>query len=196
MRQLLDGIRPDEISMSLISSTMASIVLLSMYAMVAEENGCDLRELRGTIQNDPLHARYCGYTASCPIDAGVKTAADVMRYCHGQLPQFYTNNVNMYDLREHGISAAQELAFGFGLAIAYIDAAVDQGAAVEDATRRMAFYCSLHNDFLEEIAKLRAARLVWSRLMVERYGVGAASKAAQFRIGSQTAGSTLIRSSR
>jgi methylmalonyl-CoA mutase N-terminal domain/subunit len=171
---------------------MASIVLLSMYAMVAEELGCKGDQLRGTIQNDPLHARYCGYTASCPIDAGVKVAADVMHYCHREVPQFYTNNVNMYDLREHGITAAQELAFGFGLALAYIDAALEQGSSIEEATRRIAFYCSLHNDFLEEVAKLRAARLVWSKLLVERYGVDPESKAAHFRIGCQTAGSTLI----
>ena len=112
--------------------------------MVAEELGCKTDELRGTIQNDPLHARYCGYTASCPIDAGVKVAADVMHYCHREVPQFYTNNVNMYDLREHGISAAQELAFGFGLAFAYIDAALEQGSTIDEATRRIAFYCSLH----------------------------------------------------
>ncbi len=166
MRQLMSGIRADEISMSLISSTMASIVLLSMYEMVAVENGSRPEELRGTIQNDPLHARYCGYSASCPVDAGLKVAADVMQHCYRELPAFHTNNVNMYDLREHGISSAQELAFlGFGLALTYVEAVLARGATIDEATKRIAFYCSLNSDFLEEIAKLRAARLVWAKLM-------------------------------
>lgn len=192
MRRLMAGIRADEVSMSLISSTMASIVLLSMYEMVAAENGSRPEDLRGTIQNDPLHARYCGYSASCPVDAGLKVAADVMEHCYRNLPAFHTNNVNMYDLREHGISSAQELAFGFGLALTYVDAVLKRGATIDEATKRIAFYCSLNSDFLEEIAKLRAARLVWAKLMVVRYGAAPDSKSAQFRIGSQTAGSTIV----
>jgi len=192
MRQLMEGIRADEVSMSLISSTTAALVLLPMYVMVAEEQGASLSQVRGTIQNDPLHARYCGYEASCPIDLGLRSATELMAYCRALLPNWYTNNINMYDLREHGISAAQELAFGFGLAFAYLDRALERGGSAEDIASRMAFYCSLHSDLLEEVAKLRAARQVWAQLLTSRYDVPDSSRSAQFRIGSQTAGSTIF----
>jgi methylmalonyl-CoA mutase N-terminal domain/subunit len=192
MRELMDGIRPDEVSMSLISSTSAALVLLPMYVMVAEESGADLAKVRGTIQNDPLHARYCGYEASCPVDLTLRSASELMTYCRAHLPLWYTNNVNMYDLREHGITAAQELAFGFGLAFTYLDRALERGASADDIAARMAFYCSLHSDLLEEVAKLRAARQLWARLLTTRYGIPEDSRSAQFRIGSQTAGSTIF----
>jgi methylmalonyl-CoA mutase N-terminal domain/subunit len=192
MRELMRGIRADEVSMSLISSTTSALVLLPMYVMVAEESGAELGQVRGTIQNDPLHARYCGYEASCPVDLSLRSASELMTYCREYLPLWYTNNVNMYDLREHGISAAQELAFGFGLAFAYLDRALERGGSADDLAARMAFYCSLHRDLLEEVAKLRAARQLWARLLTARYGVPEGSRSVQFRIGSQTAGSTVF----
>jgi methylmalonyl-CoA mutase N-terminal domain/subunit len=192
MRQLLEGIDLEEVSMSLISSTNAGIVLLAMYILVAKERGVPLDRLRGTIQNDPLHARYCGYEASCPIDLGIKLAVDIMEYCAEAMPNWHTNNVNMYDLREHGIGAAQELAFGFGLATVYIDAAKARGHSIDSVAGHLSFYCSLHSDLLEEVAKLRAARLVWAELLVGRYGAEPTSRAAKFRIGAQTAGSTIV----
>ena len=121
MEVLTAGLDLGSVSMSLISSTTANIVLMPMYALIAERRGIPLDSLRGTIQNDPLHARYCGYEASCPIDLSLKTSVDLMEWCSKDLPNWHTNNINMYDLREHGISAAQELAFGFGLARTYID---------------------------------------------------------------------------
>lgn len=192
MRELTEGIDLGEVSMSLISSTNAGVVLMAMYGLVAQERGVPLERLRGTVQNDPLHARYCGYEASCPIDLGVKLAVDIMEYCAGEMPNWHTNNVNMYDLREHGISAAQELAFGFGLAGVYIDAARERGHGIDEVAGHLSFYCSLHSDLLEEVAKLRAARLVWSRLMVEGHAAAPDSRAAKFRIGAQTAGSTIV----
>jgi methylmalonyl-CoA mutase, N-terminal domain len=192
MRDLTAGIDLGEVSMSLISSTNAGLVLMTMYSIVAEERGIPAGSLRGTIQNDPLHARYCGYEASCPIDLGIKLAVDIMEYCAAEMPNWHTNNVNMYDLREHGISAAQELAFGFGLATVYMDAARERGHPIDAVAGHLSFYCSLHSDLLEEVAKLRAARLVWSQLMVDRYGATPDSRAAKFRIGAQTAGSTIV----
>jgi methylmalonyl-CoA mutase N-terminal domain/subunit len=192
MRDLTEGIDMGNVSMSLISSTNAGLVLLAMYSLVAEERGIAAANLRGTIQNDPLHARYCGYEASCPIDLGIKLAVDIMEYCSAEMPNWHTNNVNMYDLREHGISAAQELAFGFGLAGVYIDAARERGHDIDAVAGHLSFYCSLHSDLLEEVAKLRAARLVWSRLMTGTYGAEPDSRAAKFRIGAQTAGSTIV----
>jgi methylmalonyl-CoA mutase, N-terminal domain len=192
MRDLTDGIDLGEVSMSLISSTNAGIVLLSMYSLIAAERSFNLGRLRGTIQNDPLHARYCGYEASCPIDLGVKAAIDIMEFCAEEMPNFHTNNVNMYDLREHGISAAQELAFGFGLAMVYIDAAQKRGRDIDSVAGHLSFYCSLHSDLLEEVAKLRAGRMLWSELLLHRYGASPDSRAAKFRIGAQTAGSTIV----
>lgn len=192
MRELLEGLPLDDVSMSLISSTNSAAVLTRMYVMVADEQDVDRTDLRGTTQNDPLHARYCGYEASCPVSLGVKLATDVAEFSLENLPNWYTHNVNMYDLREHGISAPQELAFGFALAIVYLDALAERGIPVTEAAGRLAFYCSLHTDLLEEVAKLRAARLVWSKLLHERYGAAKDSRAAKFRIGSQTAGSTIV----
>jgi methylmalonyl-CoA mutase N-terminal domain/subunit len=192
MRDLVAGLPLDRTSMSLISSTNSAVVLLPMYALVAQQAGVSLGDLRGTIQNDPLHARFCGYRASCPVDLGVKLAVDLMEFCNREMPQWYTNNINMYDLREQGITAAQELAFGFALAFVYLDQALQRDVPFETVAGRLAYYCALHNDLLEEVAKLRAARLMWARLLVDRYGADPEGRAVKFRIGSQTAGSTLV----
>ncbi|MBW2220838.1 MAG: methylmalonyl-CoA mutase, partial [Deltaproteobacteria bacterium] len=148
--------------------------------------------MRGTIQNEPLKGRYCGYGPSTNhIDLCLKTSVDVIEYCTENMPLWYTINVNLYDLRENGIGAAQEIAFGFSMAIGYIEEALSRGLQIDDFAPRIAFYCSAHIDFLEEIAKLRAARKLWAKIMKERFGA-TDPRSLKFKFGVHTAGCSLV----
>lgn len=191
MRAMLKGIPQDKVSMSFNISTPTVAVSLAQYLAVAEENGCNLEELRGTIQNDPLHIQYCGFKEAAPIDMSVKLAVDCLEYCTRRVPKFYTGNVNMYDLRELGINAPQELAFGFGIAIEFIKKAIERGLDVDEFAPRRGFYCSSHVDFFEEITKLRAARRMWAKIMTERFGAKD-PRSITFKFGVHTAGCSLV----
>ncbi len=191
MRGMLQEIPQDKVSMSFNISSPTVVVSLAQYLAVAEENGCKFEDLRGTIQNDPLHIRYCGFKEAAPIDMSVKLAVDCIEYCTRHVPKFYTGNVNMYDLRELGINAPQELAFGFGIAIEFIRKAVERGLDVDEFAPRRGFYCSSHSDFFEEIAKLRAARRMWAKIMTERFGAKD-PRSITFKFGVHTAGCSLV----
>ena len=188
MEELLDGIPIDKVSFSIIHH---SPVVLAQYIAVAQNRGIDLARLSGTLQNDPLQNRHCYSKASLPVDLSLKLAVDVIEYCTKHMPLWYTGNVNFYNWRETGINAAQELAFGFAMATAYIDGALRRGLNIDDFAPRRAFYCSAHIDFFEEIAKLRAARRMWARIMKERYGAKD-PRSWQFRFGVHTAGCSLV----
>ncbi len=191
MRALLKGIPQDKVSMSFNISTPTVAVAMAQYLTVAEENGLNFEELRGTIQNDPLHIRFCGFQDAAPVDMSVKLAVDCIEYCTRHVPKFYTGNVNMYDLRELGINAPQELAFGFGIAMEFIRKTVERGLDVDEFSPRRGFYCSSHIDFFEEIAKLRAARRMWARIMTERFGAKD-PRSITFKFGVHTAGCSLV----
>jgi len=191
MEDLVAGIPLDRISMSFNESACSCPVTLAQYIIAAEKQGIDKAKLRGTMQNDPLHARYCGYRPTNPIDLSVKTSTDITEYCTKHMPLWVTGNVNMYDWREMGIDAPQEIAFGFSVAMAYIDAALRRGLDIDAFAPRRAFYCSAHIDFFEEIAKLRAARRMWSRIMKQRYKAKDA-RSLMFRFGVHTAGCSLF----
>jgi methylmalonyl-CoA mutase, N-terminal domain len=163
---------------------------MAMYAVVAEKRGVDLATLRGTVQNDTLHYQYCGFGNSCPVDLGLKSSVDIIEFCAQRMPSWYTGNANLYDMRENGLDAPQEVAFGLSLAAAYIEKAVERGLNVDDIAPRRAFYCSCHMDFFEEIAKLRAARRMWARVMRDRFGAKD-PRSLQFRFGVHTAGVSL-----
>jgi methylmalonyl-CoA mutase N-terminal domain/subunit len=126
-----------------------------------------------------------------PIELSVKMAADVIEYCTKHMPLYYTGNVNLYDLRENGINAAQEVAFGFSIAKEYIRKALERGLDIDDFSPRRAFYCASHMDFFEEIAKLRAARRLWARIMKEEFRAQD-PRSFQFRFGVHTAGCSLV----
>jgi methylmalonyl-CoA mutase N-terminal domain/subunit len=164
---------------------------LAQYIITAEKQGVDKANLRGTMQNDPLHARYCGYRPNNPIDLSVRTSTDIIEYCTRHMPLWITGNVNMYDWREMGINAPQEIAFGFSVAMAYIEDVLKRGLDIDEFAPRRGFYCSAHIDFFEEIAKLRAARRMWARIMKERYGAKE-SRSLLFRFGVHTAGCSLF----
>ena len=190
MEDLFEEIPIDKVSVSFDLSGLNCIAWMAMYAAMAEKRGVDLAELRGTIQNDTLHFQFCGFGNSCPVDLGLKSSVDIIEFCARRMPKWYTGNANLYDMRENGLDAPQEVAFGLSLASAYIEKAIDRGLNVDDIASRRAFYCSGHIDFFEEIAKLRAARRMWACLMRDRFGAKD-PRSLQFRFGVHTAGVSL-----
>lgn len=191
MEALTQGIPIGDVSFSLISSSCVAPIVLSQYIAVAGNQGLDISKLRGTIQNDTLQTRYCGMGDATPPELGLKLSVDIIEYCTREMPLWNTININMYDLRETGIDAPQELAFGFAHAIAYVEGALRRGLNIDDFAPRMAFYCSAHIDFFEEVAKLRAARRMWARIMRERFGAKD-PRSWKFRFGVHTAGCSLV----
>ncbi len=187
---LFDGIPIERVSVSFDISGLDSIAWMALYIALAQKRGIDPSLLRGTVQNDTLHFQFCGYGDSCPVDLGLKASVDIMEYCTRHMPRWYSGNVNFYDLREQGLDAPQELAFGFSEAIEYTERAVARGLRVDDFAPRRAFYCSCHIDFFEEIAKLRAARRMWARIMRDHFKARN-PKSWMLRFHTQTAGSTL-----
>ncbi|MBI4589214.1 MAG: methylmalonyl-CoA mutase [Candidatus Rokubacteria bacterium] len=191
MEELFDGIPIDRVSVAFDISGLDCIAWMAMYVALAERRGVDLASLRGTVQNDTLHFQFCGYGDSCPVDLGVKTSVDIIEFCTRRMPRWYTGNANLYDMREQGLDASQEIAFGLSLAVAYVRKAIERGLAVDEFAPRRAFYCSAHVDFFEEVAKLRAARRLWARWMREHFGARD-PRSWQFRFGVHTAAVSLV----
>ncbi|MBW1921887.1 MAG: methylmalonyl-CoA mutase [Deltaproteobacteria bacterium] len=191
MELLMRDMPLEKISMSLIASSTQTPVALSQYIALAQSKGFKPGDLAGTTQNDPVHCRYAGFRISSPIDLALKTGVDVIEYCTRHMPRWYPINVNMYDLREQGLTAPQELAFGFSMAILYIQGVLERGLDIDEFAPRFAFYCSAHIDFFEEIAKLRAARRIWAKIMKERFGAKD-PRSWKFKFGVHTAGCSLV----
>lgn len=191
METLIGDIPLDRVSWSLITASTAAAATMAQYVAVARQKDYDISLLRGSIQNDPVHFRYCGFRPACPLDLSIKLGSDVMEFCTKHMPKWYYTTVNMYDLREQGITAPQEVAFGFGIAMCYIDELLRRGLHIDDFAPRFTFYVSCHIDFFEEIAKIRAARRMWARLMKDKYGAKD-SRSMQFRFAVHTAGCSLI----
>ena len=191
METLTKDIPLDNVSWSLITASTVASVTMAQYVAVAENAGYDVGVLRGSIQNDPIHFRYCGFRPACPLDLSIKLGADVMEYCTKRLPKWYYTTVNMYDLREQGITAPQEVAFGLGIAMCYIDELIRRGLDIDEFAPRFTFYVQCHIDFFEEIAKIRAARRMWARLLKEKYGAKD-PRSMQFRFGIHTSGCSLV----
>ncbi|MDQ7782213.1 MAG: methylmalonyl-CoA mutase family protein [Desulfomonilaceae bacterium] len=191
MEILVGDIPLDKVSWSLITASTAAAPTMAQYVAVAEQKGYDIAGLRGSVQNDPIHFRYCGFRPACPLDLSIKLGCDVMEFCTRNMPKWYYTTVNMYDLREQGITAPQEVGFGFGIAMCYIDELIRRGLAIDEFAPRFTFYVSCHVDFFEEIAKIRAARRMWARLMKEKYGARD-PRSMQFRFAVHTAGCSLI----
>jgi methylmalonyl-CoA mutase N-terminal domain/subunit len=167
-----------------------AIILLSMYVAVARRRGLDASALSGTIQNDILKEYVARGTHIYPPRASLRIVTDIFAFCERELPNWNTISISGYHIREAGATAVQEVAFTFANAIAYVQAAVDAGLDVNTFGQRLSFFFNAHNDFLEEIAKFRAARRLWARLMRDRFGATNA-RAQQLRFHTQTAGSTL-----
>lgn len=189
METLLDRIPLEQVSISMTINATAAI-LLGMLLVVAERRGTAWSALRGTIQNDVLKEYIARGTYIYPPKPALRVVTDIFSFCQAQVPQWNTISVSGYHIREAGSTAVQELAFTFADAIAYVEAARNSGLSVDQFAPRMAFFFNCHNDFLEEIAKFRAARRIWSTIMRDRF----AAKNPQawvLRFHTQTAGSSL-----
>jgi methylmalonyl-CoA mutase N-terminal domain/subunit len=189
MGTLFDGIPLDRVSTSMTINATA-IILLALYVAVAKRQGAPLTSLSGTVQNDVLKEYVARGTYIYPPKASLRIVTDIFAFCEREVPQWNTISVSGYHIREAGSTAVQEVAFTFANAIAYFDAAIGAGLDVNAFAQRVSFFFNAHNDFLEEVAKFRAARRLWARLMRERYGATQA-RALQLRFHTQTAGSTL-----
>ena len=170
MEALTRDVPLDRVSWSLITASTVASVTMAQYVAVAQNRGYDITQLRGSIQNDPIHFWYCGFRPACPLDVSIRLGCDVMEYCTRHMPKWYYTTVNMYDLREQGITAPQEVAFGFGIAKIYIDELIRRGLSIDEFAPRFTFYVSCHIDLFEEVAKIRAARRIWARILKEHYG--------------------------
>jgi len=189
MEILFDQIALDKVSTSMTINAPAA-VLLAMYIAVAEKQGVSSEKLRGTIQNDVLKEYFARGTYIFPPQPSMKIITDIFSYCKDNLPNWNTISISGYHIREAGSSAVQEVAFTLADGLAYVDAAVKTGLDVDDFAKRLSFFFNVHNNFLEEIAKFRAARRLWARLMKERFGAQKASS-MMMRFHTQTAGCSL-----
>jgi methylmalonyl-CoA mutase, N-terminal domain len=189
MEELFAGIPLDTVSTSMTINATA-IILLALYLAVARKQGADQRALAGTIQNDILKEYVARGTYIYPPRASLRIVTDVFAYCDRELPNWNTISISGYHIREAGSTAVQEVAFTFANAIAYVRAAVDAGLDVDRLGQRLSFFFNAHNDFLEEVAKYRAARRLWATIMRDRFGAKS-PRAQQLRFHTQTAGSTL-----
>src|SRR6187397_143527 len=189
MAQLFDGIPLDRISTSMTINSTA-IVLLALYLAVARRTGVPPSALSGTVQNDILKEYVARGTYIYPPRPSLRIVTDIFAFCERELPNWNTISISGYHIREAGSTASQEVAFTFANAIAYVEAARQAGLDVNSFGQRLSFFFNAHNDFLEEVAKFRAARRLWARIMRDRFGATSA-RAQQLRFHTQTAGSTL-----
>ena len=189
MSRLFDGIPLDRVSTSMTINATA-IILLALYVAAGKRQGVDPRGLAGTVQNDILKEYVARGTYIYPPRASLRIVTDVVAFCERELPRWHPISISGYHIREAGSTAAQEIAFTFAHALAYVQAAIDRGLDIDSFGSRLSFFFNAHNDFLEEIAKFRAARRLWAMLMRDRFGATAA-RAQQLRFHTQTAGSTL-----
>jgi len=189
MANLFERIPLEQVSTSMTINAPAAI-LLAMYFAVAKRQGADLKQLRGTVQNDVLKEYIARGTYIFPPKPAMRLITDVFKYCREHAPRWNTISISGYHIREAGSTAVQEVAFTLANAIAYVDAAIEAGLAVDDFAPQLTFFFNAHNHFLEEVAKFRAARRMWARLMRDKFGA-ANPESWKLRFHTQTAGSTL-----
>jgi methylmalonyl-CoA mutase, N-terminal domain len=189
IKRLFDGIDLAAVSTSMTINSPAA-VLLAMYITAAEEQGADVSKLRGTIQNDILKEYPARGTYIFPPKPSMRIITDIFAFCNQKAPQWNTISISGYHIREAGSTAVQEVAFTLANGIAYVQAAIDAGLDVNSFGERLSFFFNAHQDFLEEIAKFRAARRLWARIMKERFNATNA-RAMMLRFHTQTAGCTL-----
>jgi methylmalonyl-CoA mutase N-terminal domain/subunit len=189
MQRLFDSIDLEKVSTSMTINSSAA-VLLSLYIAVAKRNGFDPKKLSGTIQNDVLKEYIARGTYIYPPTAAMRLITDIFAFCKGNVPEWNTISISGYHMREAGSTAVQEVAFTLADGITYVQAAVDAGLDVDQFAPRLSFFFACHNNFLEEIAKFRAARRMWAKIMRDRFGA-TAPKALMLRFHTQTGGSTL-----
>jgi methylmalonyl-CoA mutase N-terminal domain/subunit len=189
MRLLLADLPLDKVTTSMTINATAPILLL-LYQLVAEENGVASAQIGGTVQNDILKEYVARGTYIYPPRPSMRLITDLFAYCREQIPNWNTISISGYHIREAGSTAVQEIAFTIANGIAYVQAAVDAGLDVDEFAPRLSFFWNGHNNFFEEVAKFRAARRMWARIMTERFGAKD-EKSKLLRFHTQTGGSTL-----
>jgi methylmalonyl-CoA mutase N-terminal domain/subunit len=190
METVFEGIPLEKVSTSMTINSTAAI-LLAMYIAVAEKQGVKPESLRGTVQNEILKEYVARGTYIFPPQESMRIVTDIFAFCKDHVPQWNTISISGYHMREAGCTAVQEVAFTLADGIAYVGAAIAAGMDVDSFASRLSFFFGCHNDFLEEIAKFRAARLLWARVMRERFGAKM-DASCMLRFHTQTAGCTLI----
>ena len=165
-------------------------MLLLLYELVGEEQGVDSKELRGTVQNDVLKEYIARGNFIFPPEATMRLTTDIFEYCAERVPKWNTISISGYHIREKGCSAVQEVGFTLANAIAYTEAALDRGLEIDDFAGRLAFFFNCHNNVFQEVAKFRAARRMWAKLMRERFGASK-ERSQMIRFHTQTGGVTL-----
>lgn len=189
MEILFDGIPLDKVSTSMTINAPAS-VLLAFYIAVAEKQGVSKSQLRGTIQNDILKEYIARGTYIFPPKASLRLITNIFEYCANEVPNWNTISISGYHIREAGSTAAQEVAFTLADGIEYVKAALDTGMDIDRFAGRLSFFFNAHNDLLEEVAKFRAARRIWAKIMKEKFNAQN-PKSMMLRFHTQTGGSTL-----
>ena len=189
MQTLFDGIALETVSTSMTINATAAI-LLCLYVAVAKKQGASLAKLAGTIQNDILKEYIARGTYIYPVRPAMRIVTDIFAWCKDALPKWNTISISGYHIREAGSTAIQEVAFTLADGIAYVQAALDAGLAVDDFAPQLSFFFNAHNDLLEEISKFRAARRLWARIMKERFAAKD-PRSLTLRFHAQTAGSSL-----
>ncbi len=189
MEILFDGIPLGEVSTSMTINAPAS-VLLAMYIAVAEKQGVSADQLKGTIQNDILKEYVARGTYIFPVNPSMRLITNIFEYCSQNVPKWNTISISGYHIREAGSTAAQEIAFTLSNGIAYVNAAIEAGLDVDSFAPRLSFFFNAHNDLFEEVAKYRAARRIWAKIMKERFGAKK-DKSMMLKFHTQTGGSTL-----
>ena len=189
MEALFDGIPLEKVSTSMTINATAAI-LLCLYVAVAKKQGANLAKLSGTVQNDILKEYIARGTYIYPVRPAMRIVTDIFAWCRDSLPKWNTISISGYHIREAGSTAIQEVAFSLADGIAYVQAALDAGLGVDDFAPQLSFFFNAHNDLLEEIAKFRAARRLWARIMRERFAARD-PRSLLLRFHVQTAGSSL-----
>src|SRR5438067_6798642 len=189
MQRLFDGIDLEKISTSMTINATAGI-LLALYIAVAKRAGADVRKLSGTVQNDILKEYIARGTYIYPPRQAMRIVTDIFAFANEHVPEWNTISISGYHMREAGCTAVQEIAFTLGNGITYVQAAIEAGLTVDTFAPRLSFFFNCHNNFLEEVAKFRAARRMWARIMRERFAA-TNPRSWMLRFHAQTAGSTL-----
>ncbi len=188
MEILFNKIPLDKVSTSMTINATASI-LLAYYIVVAEKQGVESKKLRGTIQNDILKEYVARGTYIFPPEPSMRIITDIFAFCKDHVPKWNPISISGYHIREAGSTAVQEVAFTLADGLAYVEAAIEAGLKIDDFAPRLSFFFNCHNNFLEEIAKFRAARRLWAKFIKERFGGN--DKSQRLRFHTQTAGCTL-----
>ncbi len=189
METLFQDIPLGDVSTSMTINAPASI-LLAMYIAVAKRQGADIRQLRGTIQNDILKEYIARGTYIFPPQPSMRLITDTFRFCQSEVPRWNTISISGYHIREAGSTAVQEVAFTLASGIAYVQAAIEAGLNIDSFAAQLSFFFNAHNNFLEEIAKFRAARRLWAKIMCQRFAAQN-PRSWMLRFHTQTGGSTL-----